>query len=265
MNVLFFQRQHAGQKQQICFRYQQKPVHRTRVKRGQYGSQSSVFRRRRRTCRIPGDRGQRAQQKGQASSDHSAVAFATILVLLHAGVHCLPGHLPSNLVSNVFSVLATTATTHTHSFVIIIPAVGQRIVDQTDLPVHAAEILDPTPESVTFTLHTSLAVPKLRIHIDPLTLTLFNRDVTPMQPYLKVPLPSYNLKGTTSISVTRNDSQILDESQLVTALTRAVYQRRFVLSAKGSTMGHLGALNAHLKLDKDVELNGMLAPFLSWH
>lgn len=143
---------------------------------------------------------------------------------------------------------------------IIIPAVGQRIVDQTNLPIHAAEILDPKPESVTFTLHTSLAVPMgLRIRIDPLTLTLFNRDVTPMQPYLKVPLPSYNLKGTTSISVTRNDSQILNEPQFVTALTRAVYQRRFVLSAKGSTMGHLGALSAHLKLDKDVELNGMLA------
>lgn len=136
---------------------------------------------------------------------------------------------------------------------------GQRIVDTTNLPVYSAQILDPTPETVTFSLQTSLAVPLgLQIHIDALSLSLFNRDVTPIKPFIKVPLSAYDLKGTTSITVTQNNSRILDEQQLITALGRAVYQERFTLSAKGSTVGHLGALKAPLELNKDVDLNGML-------
>lgn len=180
-------------------------------------------------------------------------------MLLHAGKHCIPGNLPSDLVRGspvVFFVVISYS--RSHSFVIIIPAIAQRIVDTTDLPVYSAQILDPTPDSVTFTLHTSLSIPAdLRVRIDALSLTLFNRDVTPVEPYLIVPLSSYNLKGTTSISVTRNNSHIYDKQQLIIALTRAVYQERFTLSAKGATVGHLGALDAPLKLNKDVELDGM--------
>lgn len=73
-----------------------------------------------------------------------------------------------------------------------------------------------------------------------------------------MPLSAYNLKGTTSITVTQNHTHILDRQQLVTALRRAVYLERFTLSAKGSTTGHIGALKAALELDKDVELDGML-------
>ena len=184
-------------------------------------------------------------------------------MLLHAGKHCIPGNLPSDLVRGspvVFFVVISYS--RSHSFVIIIPAIAQRIVDTTDLPVYSAQILDPTPDSVTFTLHTSLSIPAgLRVRIDALRMTLFNRDVTPIKPYLIVPFSSYSLKGTTSISVTRNNSHIYDKQQLIIALTRAVYQERFTLSAKGSTVGHLGALDAHLSLNKDVELNGMS----TWH
>ena len=97
----------------------------------------------------------------------------------------------------------------------------------------------------------------LRIHTDAFNLSLFNRVVSPMQPYLKVELPSYSLKGDTKMTITRNDTSILNQSQFIDTLTQAVYQKKFTMSAKGSTVGHLGALNTPLTLDKDVELDGI--------
>ncbi|RJE20820.1 hypothetical protein PHISCL_06839 [Aspergillus sclerotialis] len=143
-------------------------------------------------------------------------------------------------------------------FLVAIPAIAQRIVDGTDLPLHAASLLDPKPDKVSFSLHTSLKVPAgLQIHIDPLKLSAFRRDVTPIDPYLAVPVPAYDLKGTTQIEVTRNDTNILNQQEFVQTLTDAVYNKRFIMSAKGKTLGHLGALKTPLKLNKDLDLAGL--------
>lgn len=119
--------------------------------------------------------------------------------------------------------------------------------------------MDPKPDKLTFTLHTSLKIPSgLSVRTNPLNLSLFNQDVRPMEPYLLVALPAYNLKGGTNMmSVTRRNTEILNESQFVKLLTTAVYGKSFVMSAKGSTVGHLGALKTSLTLDKNIELNGM--------
>lgn len=147
---------------------------------------------------------------------------------------------------------------HTNSFLVVIPAIGQRIVDDTDLPIYGAEILDPKPDTISFALHTSLKVPGgLRIHTDPLDLSLFDKDSGPKEPYLSVSLPAYNLKGTTDMIITQNNTKILNKSKFIDTLISAVYNERFTLSAKGSTVGHLGKLKAPLTLHKNVELEGM--------
>lgn len=78
-----------------------------------------------------------------------------------------------------------------------------------------------------------------------------------MQPYLTVSLPAYSLKGDRDMTVSKNNTDILNEDQFIKTLTQAVYNKRFTMSAKGSTVGHLGALKTPLTLDKDVELDGM--------
>ncbi|KAJ5403185.1 hypothetical protein N7509_003056 [Penicillium cosmopolitanum] len=143
-------------------------------------------------------------------------------------------------------------------FLVAVPAIAQRIVHNTNLPVYGAQILNPKPEEVSFTLQTSLKIPMgLRIHTDPLDLSLFSRDITPVEPYLTVALPAYDLKGETDMTVTKNNARILNQAQFIDTLTKAVYNKRFTLSAKGSTVGHLGALKAPLTLDKDIELDGL--------
>ncbi|KAJ5718951.1 hypothetical protein N7493_007406 [Penicillium malachiteum] len=143
-------------------------------------------------------------------------------------------------------------------FLVAIPAIAQRIVDNTSLPIYSAEILDPTPSSVSFVLHTSLKIPLgLRIRTNAFNLSLFNRGVHPFTPYITVGLPSYSLKGRTAMTIEQNNTLILNETRFLDTLTDAVYQERFTMSAKGSTVGHLGALKAPLTLNKNIELNGL--------
>ncbi|KAI9375124.1 hypothetical protein BJX61DRAFT_550178 [Aspergillus egyptiacus] len=143
-------------------------------------------------------------------------------------------------------------------FLVAIPAIAQRMVDDTDLPVYSADITDPKPESVTFTLDTGLTIPMgLSVRLDEFELDLFNRDSDPETVYLQVPVPEYTVKGKTNISVTSPDNAILDEDEFVKTLSKAVYSKRFTMSAMGRTTAHLGALKAKITLDKDVELDGL--------
>jgi hypothetical protein len=148
--------------------------------------------------------------------------------------------------------------TGTNSFLVAIPAIAQRLVEDTSLPVYGAHITNPKPGALTFTLDTGLAVPLgLSVRLDPFRLDLFNRDSDPEITYLAVQVPEYKIKGKTNLTVTSENTPVLDEDEFVKALTKAVYSKRFTLSALGKTTGHLGALKAGIKLDKDVELDGM--------
>ncbi|KAJ5106106.1 hypothetical protein N7456_002781 [Penicillium angulare] len=146
----------------------------------------------------------------------------------------------------------------TESFLVIIPAIAQRIVENTALPVYSAEILDPKEGSVSFTLQTSLKIPAgIRVRTNPFNLSLVDRNVKSTQPYLSAYLPSYSLHGTTHMKITQNNTSILNEAEFVQTLSEAVFNEKFTLSAKGSTLGHLGALKAHITLDKDIKLDGL--------
>lgn len=145
------------------------------------------------------------------------------------------------------------------SFVVAIPAIAQRLVDDTDLPVYGADITDPKPDAVTFKLSTGLKIPLpgVSVKLIAFDLNLFNRDSDPEVNYLTVTVPEQTVKGDTDISVTSNDTPVLDEDEFVKSLTKAVYSKRFKLSAIGKTTAYIGALKAGITLDKDVELDGM--------
>ncbi|RDW61738.1 DUF3712 domain-containing protein [Aspergillus mulundensis] len=144
------------------------------------------------------------------------------------------------------------------SFLVAIPAIAQRIVEDTSLPVYGAHITNPKPDAVTFTLDTGLTIPLgLSVRLEAFELNLFNRDSDPEITYLTVPVPEYKIKGKTNITLTSDDTPVLDEDEFVRTLTKAVYSKRFTMSAIGKTTGHLGAIKAGITLDKDVELDGL--------
>ncbi|KAF9889386.1 hypothetical protein FE257_007496 [Aspergillus nanangensis] len=143
-------------------------------------------------------------------------------------------------------------------FLVILPAIAQRLVDNAMIPIHSAEVLRPTPDSITFSLGASLTVPLgLSVSVDRFNLSLFDRSVEPRKPYITAPLGPLTLKGKSDLSITNQTTQIEDQDQFTAFLAKAVYSKKFKLSAYGKTTAHLGKLKVPLTLDKDIELDGL--------
>lgn len=149
------------------------------------------------------------------------------------------------------------------SFKIAIPAIAQRTLDDTPLSVKKAQLLDPTPDSISVSLDTILDIPlkATTIKTDPFTLELFNRDTKPRTPYLNLDLPKYTLRGTSSLQISEDNAPFASQTEFMKVLSSALHSREFQLSARGSTTGHIsGALHSDLTLDKNVKLEGTRFP-----
>ncbi|KAK2805943.1 hypothetical protein FQN51_008717 [Onygenales sp. PD_10] len=143
-------------------------------------------------------------------------------------------------------------------FLVIIPAIAQRMVDDANLPIHSASIMKPTPESVEYSLTASLKVPPpFAVDLDPITLHLYRVQQSADESYIEIPLPQLHLKGNTTIAIEDQQVSILDMKDWTQFLSEAVHQETFILAAKGSTTAHLGALKAGLTLDKQLNLSGL--------
>jgi hypothetical protein len=143
------------------------------------------------------------------------------------------------------------------SFLAIIPAIMQRIVDTTDLPVHAATIMRPTAGGVQFSLDASFKVPPgITVGLKPFTIGLFNEGGNSSNPYLKLSLPEIKLKGNTTISVANQETQILDLAQFTDFIGTYVKSEEFTISESASTNAFLGALNVPIKLNKNIKMKG---------
>ncbi|KAJ5087917.1 hypothetical protein N7456_011533, partial [Penicillium angulare] len=143
-------------------------------------------------------------------------------------------------------------------FLVILPAIAQKLVDDAKIPIHSASVVRPTPDKITFSLDASLNVPLgLSVTIDAFNLSLFNRQVKPMTPFVIVSLNDTHLKGNSELKISGQTTEVLDEIQFTDFLANAVYSETFTLSAYGKTTAHLGKLKVPLKLDKDVQLKGL--------
>lgn len=139
----------------------------------------------------------------------------------------------------------------------IIPAIAQRLVDNTHLPIYSAQIFSPTPTSVQYSLSAALKLPAgITVDLKPITLNLYSNTSKPSDPYLRANLPEYHLKGYSQINITNQTTEILDEKQFTDFLTDAVYGDEFELSAEGATLAYLGILKIPIKLQKTIKLTG---------
>ncbi|KAF2756477.1 hypothetical protein EJ05DRAFT_466828 [Pseudovirgaria hyperparasitica] len=143
-------------------------------------------------------------------------------------------------------------------FLVIVPKIAQRLVDDADLPIYSVTIRNPKANSVVITLATSLKIPKgLTVHLDPLTLQLYRPEEPTFIPFVEVSLPGYKLRGTTNITLENQLVTIGDIDQFTKFLGNAVANQKFVIAARGKARAHLGALHADVTLDKKVTLDGL--------
>jgi hypothetical protein len=143
------------------------------------------------------------------------------------------------------------------SFLVIFPAIAQRLVDNASLPIVSAAIMNPTANSVEYSMVATLNIPKgVTVDLKPITLSLYTPDIGPSDPYIKVNIPEYHLKGKTTLTISNQTAEILDEPQFEKFLQSAVNSVNFTMSAYGTTAAYLGRLKAKLTLKKNVELPG---------
>ena len=125
-----------------------------------------------------------------------------------------------------------------------------------------AQIMDPHPNSIVYSMNGSLSVPKpFSVRMEPVTLSLFIDEGLPqIKPYVEVGLfypDGTTLKGNATVAIADQKAEIKDPGEFVRFLESAVYNEKFFLSARGQTTAWLGKLKAKLKLNKKVELKGL--------
>ncbi|RDW71753.1 hypothetical protein BP5796_07787 [Coleophoma crateriformis] len=141
-------------------------------------------------------------------------------------------------------------------FIVIIPASIQRIVNDTNLPIHSAMLLNPQPNSVQVSINSSIKVTNaFSARLKPMNLSFTRPGSTIV--YTQVSLPELHIKGNTEISVQNQTTPIVNMTAWVEFLKSAVYSDKFALTVRGQTDAYLGKIRAHVNLNKNLELTGL--------
>ncbi|KAK7908835.1 hypothetical protein PG985_016138 [Apiospora marii] len=144
-------------------------------------------------------------------------------------------------------------------FLKIIPALAQRIVDDTDLPIKNATLKAVSSDLVQVSLTTSLNVPKgLSVGLDEFSLYMYNPETAgAFSPYLSLDMKAMTLSGNTDITVTDQMLRVSNHTELDSWLNRTFVDDATALSVQGATTAHLGALKMPIRLAKTVPLAGL--------
>ncbi|KAK8117337.1 uncharacterized protein PG998_005618 [Apiospora kogelbergensis] len=141
-------------------------------------------------------------------------------------------------------------------FMVILPAIVQRIVDDQSLPIKGGAFLCLSPTQMMISLETSLKTP-LAARIDPLTMFLYNKATPEFSPFVNLTLPAQRLDGETPIVVTNQTVTITNDTELITWFNDVWDKPQTELSVRGDSTVHLGALHSKVHLEKTVAVNSL--------
>jgi hypothetical protein len=139
------------------------------------------------------------------------------------------------------------------SFLLILPAIVQDIVNNQSLPVNGGSFIALSPNTLNVSIESGLNTP-LPATLDPLTLFLYNKDTPEFSPFLNVTIPQMAVSHQTAINVVNQSVTITNETELVTWFNKVFDQTETDLSARGDTTVHLGALHSKVHLDKTMTI-----------
>ncbi|RAL01834.1 DUF3712 domain-containing protein [Aspergillus ibericus CBS 121593] len=140
-------------------------------------------------------------------------------------------------------------------FLVIIPAIAQRVVDGSTLLLVHADVLQPRPDSIMLSIKSALDLPiNLPVRIDPITLSLFNRDLPENNTWAKLYMDGAKIKGNSTLQVD-NQYTPLNVYQWTQYVRGTVFEAHAPLSVKGSTTAYIGKLKSRVTLNKDIHQN----------
>lgn len=136
---------------------------------------------------------------------------------------------------------------------------AQRIVNDTDLPINAADFRPINATHLRIGISTSLSLPLgLSIKLDACDLWLYN-PTSPSSPYARIPILDQHISSSSGGSLTIDGiiAEVTDPAQIDTWLTSALTQRNTSISVRASTTAWLGAVKLPLTIDKTVTIPGL--------
>lgn len=152
----------------------------------------------------------------------------------------------------------------TISFLVVIPAISQLVVDKSNLVLVNAAVMQPRAESIQLTLQSALDLKiALPVRIEPIVLDLFLRDTGPKEPWANVTIAGKTIRGNTTLGVSDVPTPLTNTTTWTSYVHDVVFNKYSTLSLKGSTNSFLGVLKSHVVMDKDVVSPSKLAPLLS--
>ncbi|OTA98457.1 hypothetical protein M426DRAFT_69787 [Hypoxylon sp. CI-4A] len=141
-------------------------------------------------------------------------------------------------------------------FLVIIPAIVQRILNNQAMNVTGGAFIALTPEKMNVSIVTSLNTP-LPADIDPVTLFIYNKDTPTFSPFVNVTLPPLHIDGETPIDLPGQVVTITNETELISWFSRVFDQETVTLSTRGDAKIHLGALHSNGHIDKTVTVDSL--------
>ncbi|KAB8217215.1 hypothetical protein BDV33DRAFT_232948 [Aspergillus novoparasiticus] len=142
-------------------------------------------------------------------------------------------------------------------FTVIIPAIAQRVVDNSSLVLTETSVMQPRPDSIMLSLKTALKLPiGVPVRIEPIAISLFNRKAKGNGTWAKVYLDGATIDGNTTLGVD-NQFTPLNVEQWKEYVHSVVFEKNAPLSLNGKTTAYLGKLKNHITMDKDIKQNSM--------
>ncbi|KAH6659311.1 hypothetical protein BKA67DRAFT_544101 [Truncatella angustata] len=141
-------------------------------------------------------------------------------------------------------------------FLVILPAIVQRIVNNQSLPVNGGAFLALSPTEMMVSLDTSLDTP-LPASLDPTTLFLYNHETIDFSPFLNVTLPAVHINGNTDVTVVNQTVTITNQTELEYWFNNIFDDATTDLSVRGDSTVRLGALHSNAHIDKTLEVSSL--------
>lgn len=207
-------------------------------------------------------------------------SLSPLLVLLRSGPHYFPGNFAPNFVSNpnpfaeithphqllaqIDTLLRTAqpreeidSNPGIHSFVYIIPAIAQDLLNSATITLDSVSVLQPRANSSLVSLEASINIPgPFTVRTDPTTLGVYLPDSNNKSSLIDLDLGSYTVHGNSSIGVTNQHTPYVNYTGWQEFVNNTIFKDITTLGLIGPITGHLGKLVAHLHLDKQISTNG---------
>lgn len=138
----------------------------------------------------------------------------------------------------------------------ILPAIAQRILNQSSLTLVGADIMNPRPHSVDLTINSTLRLPvDIPVRIDPLKLNLGYVQGSSNSPFAQVHIPGTTVGGTATLGV-QNQTTQLNDQQWLEYVRAIIFEDSVGLSVTTRVNAFLGKLKSNVAFNKQIVQKG---------